>query len=60
MLGLSTHEPNFYIIREVWCPPNQKQCSLCGRNGHFFMDCALKSQLDPDQRNLQKEKSAEE
>lgn len=26
MLGLSTHEANFYIIREVFVPPNKRKC----------------------------------
>lgn len=28
MLGLSTHESRFYIIREVFVPPNKRKCAF--------------------------------
>lgn len=39
MLGLSTHEVNFYIIREVFIQPFDRVCSLCGQKGHITGDC---------------------
>jgi 5'-3' exoribonuclease 2 len=39
MLGLATHEPRFFIIREVVIPPSEKWCSACGNRGHYFVDC---------------------
>lgn len=39
MLGLSTHEPTFYIIREVFIPPYQRTCGWCGRQGHDSENC---------------------
>jgi 5'-3' exoribonuclease 2 len=39
MLSLATHEPKFYIIREVFITANDKFCSNCHKRGHFFMDC---------------------
>jgi 5'-3' exoribonuclease 2 len=41
MLGLSTHEPYFYIIRETIMQANEKNCTLCGKSGHFFTDCKI-------------------
>jgi len=34
MLGLSTHEPRFYIIREVFVPPNKRKWAFWGGIGH--------------------------
>ena len=42
MLGLSTHEPNFYILREaVQAQPanKDKACFKCGQKGHMSYDC---------------------
>jgi len=39
MLGLATHEPRFYIIREVVVTANDKWCTQCGKKGHYFTDC---------------------
>lgn len=46
MLGLSTHDPYFYIIRETFLAANEKMCTICGKNGHFFMDCPIGNNLD--------------
>mmetsp|Transcript_40511 Transcript_40511/g.29857 ORF Transcript_40511/g.29857 Transcript_40511/m.29857 type:complete len:107 (-) Transcript_40511:261-581(-) len=35
MLGLSTHEPHFFIIREQILTPQDMKCERCGRNGHL-------------------------
>ena len=49
MLGLSTHEPYFYIIRETIVTPQDKNCTICGQNGHFFTECD-KQDRDEDKR----------
>lgn len=46
MLGLSTHEPHFYIFRETIMTANEKRCTVCSQLGHFFYEC----------RGLEKEK----
>ena len=39
MLGLATHEPHFYILRECVQTPNQRKCFKCGRMGHMQNEC---------------------
>lgn len=39
MLALSTHEANFYIIRERFLENDDKFCSICNLTGHFYIDC---------------------
>jgi len=39
MLGLATHEINFYIIREVVIHIEEQRCYLCNRTGHLPSDC---------------------
>ena len=41
MLGLATHQPRFYIIREVVITVNDKWCTQCGKKGHYFTDCKV-------------------
>ena len=53
MLGLSTHEPWFYILRETIMQPNDKQCSACGSNGHFYTDCTKLKKFQEYKANLQ-------
>jgi 5'-3' exoribonuclease 2 len=63
MLGLATHEPRFYIIREVVVTANEKWCSQCGKKGHYFTDCrpagsieeeqALQDKMNADSINVQ-------
>jgi 5'-3' exoribonuclease 2 len=42
MLGLSTHELNFAIIRETIEVKSQKKCLNCGKNGHVDIECDVK------------------
>ena len=44
MLGLSTHELHFCIIRETFILPQDKRCSTCGETGHFATDCKKKEE----------------
>ena len=46
MLGLATHEINFYIIREVVIHIEEQRCYLCNKTGHLPSDCPG---VDPDE-----------
>jgi 5'-3' exoribonuclease 2 len=50
MLSLATHEPKFYIIREVVITANDKFCSNCQKRGHFFMDCGGANSIEDEAR----------
>lgn len=39
MLGLSTHEVNFCILREAFVMDSDKKCTHCGQQGHFNSEC---------------------
>eukprot|EP01083_Nonionella_stella_P179685 638726_1 len=39
MLGLATHEPNFFILREYVAFYDRRKCTGCGRTGHTLQDC---------------------
>jgi 5'-3' exoribonuclease 2 len=38
MLALATHEPHFFILREIVMQANENNCFVCGQPGMF---CAL-------------------
>lgn len=54
MLALATHEPRFYIIREVVVTANDKWCTTCGKKGHYFTDCTVASSIEDEQRVAEK------
>ena len=54
MLTLATHEPRFYIIREIVIQANDKFCTSCGKRGHFFMDCARADSIDNEMKVAEK------
>ena len=39
MLGLSTHEPHFYILRESVANPRDMKCFKCNKVGHMAAEC---------------------
>ena len=39
MLGLTTHEPYFTIIREEFKPNQPRNCEICCQQGHEMNDC---------------------
>jgi 5'-3' exoribonuclease 2 len=46
MLGLSTHEVNFFVLREAIIQSFEKKCFRCNRPGHLAIDC--KGEADPE------------
>lgn len=49
MLGLATHEPRFFIIREVVVTANDKWCTQCGKKGHYFTECRPAATIEEEQ-----------
>lgn len=48
MLGLATHEPYFYILREaVLEQADLKKCYLCGKSDHLASDCPCDPETIP-------------
>lgn len=39
MLGLSTHEPHFFILRETVMQNKDKICHKCKEIGHMTYEC---------------------
>ncbi|KAJ7937328.1 exoribonuclease 2 [Mycena leptocephala] len=40
MLGIATHEPNFWVLREdVFADANSTACRKCGQEGHYAAQC---------------------
>ena len=58
MLGLATHEPRFYIIREVVMRADEKWCSTCGKKGHHFVDCRAADSIDGEAK-IEERRNAE-
>jgi 5'-3' exoribonuclease 2 len=47
MLGLSTHEPQFYILRESIMQDKDKKCRRCHKMGHLSHECGNDDNKDP-------------
>lgn len=58
MLGLATHEPKFYIIREIVITANDKFCTNCQKKGHFFMDCQRAVSIEDESRVIQEQNAS--
>jgi 5'-3' exonuclease len=54
MLALATHEPRFYIIREIVVTANDKYCTTCGKKGHFFTDCTIANSIEGEMKAAEK------
>jgi 5'-3' exoribonuclease 2 len=39
MLGLSTHEAHFFVLREVVMPTKEQVCYKCKEKGHMSFEC---------------------
>ena len=52
MLGLSTHEPHFYILREAVLQEKDKKCRRCGQSGHLAHECGTEAANDPSKAKL--------
>ena len=50
MLSLATHEPRFFIIREIVITANDKFCTSCQKRGHYFMDCVRATSIEDEAR----------
>jgi len=48
MLGLSTHEAYFYILRESLMQEKDKKCRKCHNTGHFTHECGSEILNDPE------------
>jgi len=47
MLGLSTHEPHFFILRESITQDKDKKCRRCHKMGHLAHECGNEDLKDP-------------
>ncbi|KAJ7047660.1 exoribonuclease 2, partial [Mycena alexandri] len=52
MLGIATHEPQFWVLREdVFADANSTACRKCGQEGHYAAQCtatAVEVKKEPD------------
>lgn len=48
MLGLSTHEPHFFILRESIAQEKDKKCRRCHKMGHLSHECGNEDLKDPN------------
>lgn len=52
MLALSSHEPNFYIFREVVLEQKDRTCFLCNKSGHTAGECSEEKRAESDVCNM--------
>jgi len=50
MLGLATHEPHFYVLRESFLQEKDKKCRKCKKNGHLTHECGTDALTDPNKK----------
>lgn len=55
MLGLSSHDPNFHIIREEVLPPAGRKCMICNQEGHVASECKGLAKKQEDESKGTKE-----
>ncbi|KAJ6539062.1 XRN 5'-3' exonuclease N-terminus-domain-containing protein [Mycena capillaripes] len=47
MLGIATHEPNFWVLREdVFADANSTACRKCGQEGHYAAQCTATNVIE--------------
>ncbi|KAF7353018.1 5'-3' exoribonuclease [Mycena venus] len=47
MLGIATHEPNFWVLREdVFADANSTACRKCGQEGHYAAQCTATAVIE--------------
>ena len=48
MLGLATHEPNFFVLREAFLQQKDRVCFKCHQKGHSTFECGADYTLDKE------------
>ncbi|KAJ7499209.1 exoribonuclease 2 [Mycena latifolia] len=47
MLGIATHEPQFWVLREdVFADANSTACRKCGQEGHYAAQCTATAPIE--------------
>ncbi|KAJ7507469.1 XRN 5'-3' exonuclease N-terminus-domain-containing protein [Mycena galericulata] len=55
MLGIATHEPNFWVLREdVFAEANSTACRKCGQEGHYAAQCTATEVIVKKEPDAQK------
>ncbi|KAJ7117313.1 exoribonuclease 2 [Mycena crocata] len=55
MLGIATHEPQFWVLREdVFADSNSTACRKCGQEGHYAAQCTATEMVVKKEPDAQK------